>query len=180
MLKKENLQTFESGAMKSDDKGKGRYDLIDPVLLRRLAIRLQDALEFYEENNWKKGIPDKNLYSSCLRHLIQFHNGEVDEDHLAAAVFNIMVLMWNNQKEIQPNFRDGKSLIFNPQKKIQKGDLFITLECYKRGTDYVKQEDIYIADYITKTHVVGINYIGLDENSITILPFDIIPIEIPF
>jgi hypothetical protein len=88
--------TYAGGAKRSTSKH--AYHLIHPVLLRRLGRVLQHGADRYGEHNWQKGIPDSRYLSSAISHLLSFQEGVVDPDHsdnLAAAVFNIMGLMYN-------------------------------------------------------------------------------------
>lgn len=97
------VETYPTGAVRDTPEGKPRYDLIDPLLLRRVAAHLQLGAEYYGEHNWTKGIPSSRYMASLLRHVEQHRNGERDEDHLAAAVFNIMGLMRNEERHPELN-----------------------------------------------------------------------------
>lgn len=89
---KSMLDNLETGALKSNQSGRGRYDLISPYMLEGLALHLEKSLEKYEEGNYKKGIPIKRYISSIMRHLNQFRSGDRTEDHLSAIVANVMML----------------------------------------------------------------------------------------
>ncbi len=84
-------------ALKFDD-GKTPYDLIDPLLLRDLALVLQFGARKYAEWNWAKGtFKWSRLYSATQRHLQDFWNGqEYDEETglpvLAHAMCELMFL----------------------------------------------------------------------------------------
>lgn len=92
------LETFPGGAKRSSDKGRGRYDLISPLFLKRLAHQLELGAVHPDigARNWEKGIgtsggiPLERFQNSRARHLAQADAGETDEDHLAAAAFNLM------------------------------------------------------------------------------------------
>jgi hypothetical protein len=86
-------QNFESGAMREPATGKGRYDLISPFALHRLAQQYENGAAKYSERNWEKGLEGKRMYDSAVRHLNQYMMGNADEDHLAAAAWNIFSLM---------------------------------------------------------------------------------------
>lgn len=83
---------YEGGATRDIIEGKGRYDLIDPKFLKRLAIVLEEGAKNHGEENWKNGMPFNRLIDSTKRHINQFHEGLKDEDHLIHAVANIMFL----------------------------------------------------------------------------------------
>lgn len=83
-----------TGAKRDTQAGKPRYDLISPILLRRLAALLERGAAHYGERNWEKGQETSRTIASLWRHLLQYVEGAADgEDHLAAIVFNVMSLM---------------------------------------------------------------------------------------
>lgn len=97
-------QQFESGAVRDTQDGKPRYDLIDPGFNARLAEQLRKGAEHYGEHNWTKGIPSSRYMASLLRHVEAYRAGERDEDHLAAAAFNLMGIMRNEGTDLDDNF----------------------------------------------------------------------------
>lgn len=84
---------FDTGAVRDIQEGKGRFDLIPPQLLHRIAKLYEKGAIKYDERNWEKGIPVSRCMSSALRHLTKYLEGQQDEDHLASAVFNIAAIM---------------------------------------------------------------------------------------
>ena len=89
-------QEFGTGAKRDTNEGKGRYDLISPIALYRLALRLEQGAKKYDERNWEQGMPLTRYLESAVRHLYQWlaGDGEQDsEDHLGAAMFNVMALI---------------------------------------------------------------------------------------
>lgn len=104
-VKSSGQKVFDSGAMRDADPDKPRYDLIDPYFLLRIAEHLRKGAEHYGEHNWVKGIPSSNYMASLMRHVEAYRRGERDEDHLAAAAFNLMGLMrneggWNDYHDL--------------------------------------------------------------------------------
>lgn len=89
----ERMQYGENGAIREPATGKGRYDLISPFALDRIAKWYELGAQKYEERNWEKGIPFSRFYDSAMRHLNMFMMGKTDEDHLAAAAWNIMCMI---------------------------------------------------------------------------------------
>lgn len=90
------LRKYPSGAVRDSNEGKIRWDLVPKECLERVAIHYTNGAKKYEDpNNWKKGIPDESYKESAERHLMQYLLGKRDEDHLAAIVFNVFGLMWN-------------------------------------------------------------------------------------
>lgn len=86
-------EEYQTGAKRDTQQGKPRYDLIPPGPLKRVAELYARGAEKYDEHNWTKGIPTSRFLASLMRHLEQYRNGERDEDHLAAVVFNAFGLM---------------------------------------------------------------------------------------
>lgn len=80
---------FETGAVRDREEGKGRYDLLPFLAIRRLAEHFEAGAKKYSERNWEKGIPISSFIDSALRHLSKFILGENDEPHLVAALWNI-------------------------------------------------------------------------------------------
>lgn len=89
---------FDTGAEREPSVDKSRPDLVSPFALDRLGKHMAEAARTkYSEWNWAKGLPSSRCLESCLRHLNQFAMGETDEDHLAAAMFNLMVIIHNQE-----------------------------------------------------------------------------------
>lgn len=86
-------EAFETGCQRDTREGKGRYDLLPPILVKRLAELLERGAAKYGERNWEKGMPTSRCFDSALRHLFQALEGEPTEDHLAAVVFNVAAVM---------------------------------------------------------------------------------------
>lgn len=86
-------QEFPTGSRRDIEEGKGRYDLLPFYALHRLAIHFENGARKYGDNNWRKGQPYRRYFSSAVRHLIKWSVGYSDEDHLAAAAWNIMCLI---------------------------------------------------------------------------------------
>lgn len=89
--------TFDTGAQRDLAKGKGRYDLISPHLVRRLAIVLEKGAEKYNDRNWEKGMPWHSFLDSALRHTFKRLLGMQDEDHAAQAVWNLMAFIHHEE-----------------------------------------------------------------------------------
>lgn len=85
--------SYGNGAIREPSTGKGRFDLMSPQALLRLAKHYENGAAKYKERNWEKGIPASRCLDSAFRHLTQFLAGNADEDHLAAAVWNIFCIM---------------------------------------------------------------------------------------
>lgn len=83
------MRNYGSGSRRDSREGKGRYDLISPYATKRLALRLEHGVDIYGERNWEKGQPMDDFFDSAKRHLDNWQMGNRDEDHLAAAMWNI-------------------------------------------------------------------------------------------
>jgi hypothetical protein len=82
-------QEFDTGSRRDTRAGKGRFDLMSPIVLVRDAAHLQNGADKYGERNWEKGQPLSRYLDSAMRHLTEYLEGMRDEDHLAAARWNI-------------------------------------------------------------------------------------------
>lgn len=108
-------QEFESGMVRDTQEGKPRYDLIPTGPLKRLADLYARGAEKYDDDNWKKGQPYSRAYASLFRHLMQWRNGDTDEDHLAAVACNAFTIMY--YEDNKPELDD---LSDRPQKQINE------------------------------------------------------------
>jgi hypothetical protein len=88
-VKLKDLQTFDTGAKRDTTKGKGRYDLISPIMLRRLADLYEAGGVQKGDRNWEKGFPMSRGMDSAQRHINQYREGLRDEDHLIQAIWNL-------------------------------------------------------------------------------------------
>lgn len=88
----------EGKAIREPSDGKGRFDLITPFGLARLARWYELGAKKYSDRNWEKGgIPFSRYLDSALRHLNKFTMGMTDEDHLAAAAWNILCIIHHQE-----------------------------------------------------------------------------------
>jgi nucleoside 2-deoxyribosyltransferase len=82
-------QSFDTGAVRDLRENKGRYDLISPIALKRLAVVYEKGASKYSDRNWEKGMPICRYLDSAMRHIQQHLEGYRDEDHLGQSAFNI-------------------------------------------------------------------------------------------
>lgn len=82
-------QEFPTGSVRDTSAGKGRFDLRSPVAAERIARHLENGAVKYGDRNWEKGQPLMRYLDSAMRHLNKHVEGHRDEDHLAAAVWNL-------------------------------------------------------------------------------------------
>ena len=90
-------QEFGTGAVRDTQLNKGRFDLINPIVSKRLAQHYSNGAKKYGDNNWQKGIPSTRYMDSTLRHLNSYLEGDRSEDHLAAALWNISGIIYNEE-----------------------------------------------------------------------------------
>lgn len=91
---------YASGMVRDTEDGKPRFDLMFPLgvpyseqFLTRCAELMGRGANKYDDRNWEKAEGNEELSrykSSALRHMMQWVNGETDEDHAAAVFFNLM------------------------------------------------------------------------------------------
>lgn len=112
-----NLVYFETGAHRSAASGKGRFDLISPEGLRRLAIKYEQGGINHEDRNWEKGMPFSRLLDSAMRHCNDYLGGDRSEDHLAAVAWNVFAIM--HFEKHKPELNDLPEPWKSPQEKTQ-------------------------------------------------------------
>lgn len=93
----ERISYGDGMAIREPTTGKGRYDLISPFATRRLAEWYDLGSKKYEPRNWEKGMPFSRYVDSAKRHIDKFIMGMNDEDHLAAAAWNIFAIMHHQE-----------------------------------------------------------------------------------
>lgn len=92
--KEHKHKTFSSGAQRSDRAGKGRFDLISPFGLARLAIQYEEGSKHHEDaRNWERGFPISRALCSAMGHINDHMKGDRSEDHLAAASWQLFAAM---------------------------------------------------------------------------------------
>ena len=89
---------FDSGAVRDMHEGKGRCDLLPMCVILRLARHYEAGCQKYGDRNWEKGIPCHSFADSALRHMFKYMDGQKDEDHLIAAIWNLCGLAWTEEK----------------------------------------------------------------------------------
>ena len=110
----ERISYGEGMAVREPSSGKGRYDLISPFAVMRLAKWYELGSKKYSDRNWENGIPFSRYIDSAKRHIDKYIMGMTDEDHLAAAAWNIFAIMHHeelNQTELDdmPHYLGGKT-----------------------------------------------------------------------
>jgi hypothetical protein len=88
------MRQFNGGAVRDDNAGKPRYDLIPPEALLRVAKHYAWGAAKYGVDNYKNGMPREAFIESAFRHFEALRMGKTDEDHAAALVWNVLSIMW--------------------------------------------------------------------------------------
>lgn len=91
---------FSTGAVRDAMEGKGLPSCIPPDAIRSLARRFEDGAKKYSRNNWTKGIPLSRFQDAMMRHTLAWAEGQTDEDHLGAVLWNAACALWT-EKQIQ-------------------------------------------------------------------------------
>jgi hypothetical protein len=106
-------QIYESGAMRDNSVGKGRFDLIPFQAMMRLAKHYEAGALKYTPRNFEIGMPISRYLDAAFRHLYKYLAGYSDEDHLSAVAWNIFAIMHHeyHRKEMQdlPNWQGRES-----------------------------------------------------------------------
>ena len=114
-------ESFGTGMVRDIRAGKGRFDLITPIPLRRLAKVYESGALKYEARNWEKGSPLSRFLDSAKRHINDYEmiclyqregvplerlpaDVNPNEDHLAQAAWNLFSIM--HHQDLRPEFDD--------------------------------------------------------------------------
>lgn len=95
-------EEFPTGSRRDTRTGKGRYDLLPPYAIQRLAQVYERGAAKYGDRNWEKGQPLSRFLDSALRHTFQVLEGKTDEDHAGQAAWNLLAFI-----EIQHRINEG-------------------------------------------------------------------------
>jgi hypothetical protein len=84
---------FASGMVRDTATDKTKYHLVfsGPMFKRWAELLTRGAVK-YDEDNWMKANGPaelKRFRESAVRHFIQWLDGDIDEDHAAAILFNV-------------------------------------------------------------------------------------------
>ena len=86
-------QNFSTGSVRDTQEGKGRFDLISPIALKRLAQHFENGAKKYGDRNWELGQNLSRYLDSAIRHAYAFLEGKRDEDHATAMAWNALALV---------------------------------------------------------------------------------------
>ncbi len=94
-------QEFSTGSVRDTRQGKGRFDLISTIFLKRLARHYENGAIKYGDRNWEKGQPLSRYLDSAIRHLVDVLDMKMDEDHAIAAAWNIAAFVHTLEKIVR-------------------------------------------------------------------------------
>lgn len=92
---------FASGMRRDVSDDKPQYDLVWRPGIKRLAQLMGRGAKKYGKHNWMKASGQEEFdrfRESALRHMFQWMDGETDEDHMAAVIFNLFGAEYVKQK----------------------------------------------------------------------------------
>lgn len=90
---------YESGFKRDSDKLKPYTHNLQGYTRLRFGYLTRMGAEKYGDENFLKGSPKKSSLQSLDRHLAKYMEGDQSEDHLAAIIFNVQLIMLEEQKE---------------------------------------------------------------------------------
>lgn len=102
--------------VRDTEEGKIDYSLVlDGPMFKRWAAHLTKGAQKYAPRNWMKatGEPEFDRFKrSFLRHAIAYLDGERDEDHAAAIIFNVNGMEYVREQQLEhATFTDFTALI---------------------------------------------------------------------
>jgi len=90
---------FESGSKRDDDTDKPLVNHLTAYTRLRFGYLLREGANKYGKNNWQKGQPTETALESLHRHLAKYEVGDRTEDHLSAIIFNVQLILKNEEQE---------------------------------------------------------------------------------
>ncbi len=79
-----------------------------PQMILEVSVHYRDGAKKYKPHNWKLGIPVSSYISSGVRHLLKDVDGQCDERHDRAFVWNMLGAIWT--MEHKPELNDLPSI----------------------------------------------------------------------
>lgn len=92
---KKTARKYGKKLLREDKSGKTDFTYVGIMYgaFSRVIARFQMGEVKYARLNWRNCEDPQTYKESAVRHLMQYINGEVDEDHLGAACANILILL---------------------------------------------------------------------------------------
>jgi hypothetical protein len=125
-------EEFNGGAVRDVRTGKGRFDLVTPIGLARLAGVYERGAKKYSPRNWEKGMPISRCLDSAERHINDYKMIKAyaregmdlppqvnpHEDHLAQAAWNLFAAM--HFEDLRPELAEQADGAADPPNLIVK------------------------------------------------------------
>lgn len=68
-----------------------------PKALLELSKHFEQGVIKYGERNWEKGLPEYCYIDSAIRHYLKWMDGQDDEPHDRAVIWNLICLWWTHE-----------------------------------------------------------------------------------
>ena len=68
-----------------------------PKALLELSKHFEQGAVKYGERNWEKGLPEYCYIDSAIRHYLKWMDGQDDEPHDRAVIWNLICLWWTHE-----------------------------------------------------------------------------------
>lgn len=97
-----DIKTYGTGAQRSHIEE--RWSLLPMDSLMAAARVMSRGAERHGEDNWRKGIPIKDVLDHAMNHIAKYLLGDRSEEHLAHALCNLCMAVHfdgQHQKEIE-------------------------------------------------------------------------------
>lgn len=112
---------FKTGAVRDLSAQKGFPSDIPPCALKRLANHFESGAKKYSRHNWLKGIPLSRYQDAIMRHLTLWAEGDMEEDHAAAVLWNMSCAMHTELEIVLGNLpKDLEDLPYRKKKLSDK------------------------------------------------------------
>ena len=92
-------RVFDSGAKRDGDDNKPYVHNLQGYTRLRFGYLTRMGANKYGDGNFLKGMPKEDSIKSLDRHLAKYLDGDMSEDHLAAIIFNVQLIMLEEKKE---------------------------------------------------------------------------------
>lgn len=121
------IRLFPSGAIRSDNRGRERYDWISPLALKELAEYLANTENSFSQVNYYKGLPTEACVESLMRHLNDFRiSGNKKE--AVGILFNALALVHTIALKERGEYVEHRNeTVYMPEseykEKLKKGEL---------------------------------------------------------
>ena len=86
-------RNFKTGSRRDLAVGKGRPELMSPLVDMALSLHFEKGAGKYGDRNWEKGQPLSVYFGSSERHKNKYRMGIWDENHLIAWLWNVYCLV---------------------------------------------------------------------------------------